>query len=356
MRQIAKSDLHALYTASTATAALPTDGSAPSPTTSTPTGTGSSAAIAVQEWPAIRFLIGGVGTAGTTINYRIIGWSPGPGLWMPQVLASGVATLGAMVWTVTGLDTAETRLADTISDTVALAGTTIRSPGDNTVADVTLRPGGCTLITVETDLGTAETSASVYWQAVDEDSPSAGLLATDLGLAASIGTATTAKAAVDGNGVTNAHLRRAVVEIAKATSPSASVLYNGGGTANALQVTATSAMPAGAAAISTGANNILEISLFCSDAAQTPTLSVAEYSADTPPTPATLTIPEEYAMGGDQTRTQDRACVGLATGTENYAKHLLRAPVTPGSYVVLSLSAALAAGTAYLRYRLKGAL
>ena len=167
----------ALYTASTATTALPVDGSGPIPVvdTSEPTGTtgtvnGASAAspaIHCNEWSAIRFIFGGTDAADETVNYRVIAWSRGPGLWLPQVVASGTATLGATAMTVTGLDTAATLLADTITETLGLQGSLVRSPVANAVADLTVWPGSAQLLTVETDLGTAA-AASVYWEGLDE--------------------------------------------------------------------------------------------------------------------------------------------------------------------------------------------
>ena len=167
----------ALYTASTATTALPVDGSGPIPVvdTSEPTGTtgtvnGASAAspaIHCNEWSAIRFIFGGTDAADETVNYRVIAWSRGPGLWLPQVVASGTATLGATAMTVTGLDTAATLLADTITETLGLQGSLVRSPVANAVADLTVWAGSAQLLTVETDLGTAA-AASVYWEGLDE--------------------------------------------------------------------------------------------------------------------------------------------------------------------------------------------
>jgi hypothetical protein len=179
MEKVTRAGLQEVYTASTATTALPVDGSSPVPQTARPTGTDGSAAKECREWPTMRFVFGGTDAADETVNYRIIGWTKGDDVWHPQVLASGVFTLGAMAMTVVSLDTAATLLADTITDTIGLAGTIVRSPGLNTVADIVVRTSAADLITVETDLGTAA-SASVYSQAVSDIGSAADSLLRDL--------------------------------------------------------------------------------------------------------------------------------------------------------------------------------
>ena len=147
-----------------------------------------------------------------------------------------------------------------------------------------------------------------------------------------------------------------VTALGKSVTASTSVLYDGGDTGNALRDTiATSTEPASAAVISAGTNNILEIFLTNTTTAETVTLNVGEYSAATP-TIATLIRNIPVAMGSDQARTVDRACVGLTTGTEHYCKSPVRIAITPGSYIQLSIQEALAAGTCYCRYQLKGAM
>ncbi len=143
--------------------------------------------------------------------------------------------------------------------------------------------------------------------------------------------------------------------LAKAITAATSVLYDGGGTSNALRDTiGTSALPSGAAVISVGTNSILEVFLTDATAAETITLNVAEYSAASP-TIATLIRNVPVSMGADQARTVDRACVGLTTGTEHYCKTPVRVSVTPGSYIELSVQENIT-GSAYCRYMLKGAL
>lgn len=145
-------------------------------------------------------------------------------------------------------------------------------------------------------------------------------------------------------------------DLAKATADAASTLYDGGDTANALRDTiATSALPAGAAVIDCDGVNAIDISLFGATATEAATLIVAEYSAATP-TIATLTrqTPIPYPTA-DQDRTVDRACVGLATGVEIYAKSPVRVAVRPGSYVQLSIVQNLT-GPHYARYQLHGSV
>lgn len=143
--------------------------------------------------------------------------------------------------------------------------------------------------------------------------------------------------------------------LSKATTARTSVLYNGGGTANALQEpTTTSAIPTNSAVIAVGTNNVLELCLFDATAAETVTVSLAEYSAASP-TIATLIRQVSVPTGSDLARTVDRACVGLTTGTEIYAKAPVRITVTPGSYVVLSVLENIT-GAAYVRYQLLGSV
>lgn len=142
-------------------------------------------------------------------------------------------------------------------------------------------------------------------------------------------------------------------DIANLTADVASTLYNGGGTANAMQDTiATSALPTGAAVIDCDGSNALDIEMFNATATEAFTLMVSEYSAATP-TIATLIrqTPVSFAAA-DQDRTVDRACVSLTTGTEIYAKSPVRVAVTPGAYVQLSIVENIT-GANYARYQLR---
>jgi hypothetical protein len=142
--------------------------------------------------------------------------------------------------------------------------------------------------------------------------------------------------------------------VAGPNAEATSVLYDGGNTANALRVNkTTSAVPAGAATITVGTNNVLDLMLTNATAAETVILSVAEYSAATP-TLATLIRQREITMPADQGRTVDRACVGLVTGVEHYAKDISVA-ITPGSYVNICAKSN-STGPLYLRYALRKSL
>ena len=178
MPTLNRTNIHVLYTASTATTAFATDGTAPLPLTTRPTGSigtvnGASAAspaIACEQAPAIRFTFAGVGNANTLFDYRIISWKHGSGVYLPKVVASGTATLGAMVMTAAGLDAVTAKLVDTLTDTIGLSEVSVSSPANNTLATLTVWPGGADCLTVETDLpaGSPATSASVFWEVLDE--------------------------------------------------------------------------------------------------------------------------------------------------------------------------------------------
>lgn len=145
------------------------------------------------------------------------------------------------------------------------------------------------------------------------------------------------------------------LQVAGGTTSRISVLYNGGGTANALGVNKTTSTPvSGAATIDVGSNNFLEVFVVNTTAAETITLSIAEYSAATP-SKATLIREISVPLGSDLARTVDSACVALVTGTEMYAKTPVRIKVTPGSYVNLCVIENIT-GPAYARYQLGGSV
>ena len=165
-----RTGIHTLFAASTYTTAL----AVPAVTASLPTGANGtssipSPAIDMDHFPAVRFSFGGTATDNHTVNYQIIGWTLGGGVYVPKVLALGVVTLSATTMAVAGLDTAATLLADTITDTLGLSGVLIRNPGTSRMADITVWPANCQYVTVETDRGTA-TAASCYYEMLDEAS------------------------------------------------------------------------------------------------------------------------------------------------------------------------------------------
>ena len=163
-------DIRLLVNASTDTAAL----SDPNPTNTEPTA--GSGIAAVDHYPCARFWFGGVGDANDVINYQVILWTRAHGAgtaYTPTVVAKGAVTLGTDVYTATGLGTATKKFADTITDTVATAGTYIKSPADNTRAYLEVPTLNAHYIQVQTDRSTGDpTSADVFMQ-LGEPSPTA---------------------------------------------------------------------------------------------------------------------------------------------------------------------------------------
>jgi len=142
-------------------------------------------------------------------------------------------------------------------------------------------------------------------------------------------------------------------DIANLTADVTSTLYDGGGTANALQDTiATSTLPTGAAVIDCDGSNAIDIEMFNATAAEAFTLMVSEYSASTPTIATLIRQTPVPFTAADQDRTVDRACVSLTTGTEIYAKPPVRVAVTPGAYVQLSIVENIT-GANYARYQLR---
>lgn len=172
---INRTGMHTLFAASVYGTAL----AVPAVRASLPAGVNGTAAIPsppidCAASPAVRLSFGGTGSEDDTINFQAIGWTLGDGVWVPKVLAKGVLTLSATTMAVAGLDTAATLLVDTITDTIGLDGVIVRSPGGNRMADITIWPGNCQSITVETDLATGATAASCYFEMLDEASASTG--------------------------------------------------------------------------------------------------------------------------------------------------------------------------------------
>ena len=135
-----------------------------------------------------------------------------------------------------------------------------------------------------------------------------------------------------------------------------SVVYDGGGTVNALQTKTTSAtlVASGANVLSMGGSTVLEVWLANSTVSQSGTLLVGEFSGD-PPTVANEIRKREVAISAtDQTATTDRAIWGLRTGTEYAAKNPMRIPVKAGSLVMLAVSAT-DGGTWYARVTARSA-
>ncbi len=136
-----------------------------------------------------------------------------------------------------------------------------------------------------------------------------------------------------------------------------SVLYDGGGTANALQLEADSAavVGGGAAVIDTDGANVLDIQLVHAASTESATLLVTEYSAATPTVATQIRQTEVRISTSDLAAEVDLLMVELSTNT-GYAKAPIQVAVTPGSYVMISLAAESAAGAKYARYELMGGL
>ncbi len=134
-----------------------------------------------------------------------------------------------------------------------------------------------------------------------------------------------------------------------------SVLYDGGGTANALQLEADSAavVAGGAAVIDTDGSNAIDIQLVHAASDESSTLLVTEYSAGTPTVATQIRQTEVTISATDLLAEVDLQMVGLTTAT-GYARDPIQVAVTAGSYVMISLAAESAAGAKYARYELLG--
>ncbi len=144
---------------SVATAAL-TD---PTPTNTKPT----TRATEVSNYSAVRLMFGGTTNANEFINYQVIGWKwleSGHGsedeadAWMPEVLANGVATLGTDVYAATNIGAGTELIADTITDTIFMPGTSIYSPADDTRAVIEIPTRGAMVLTIDVDRGDNDTT------------------------------------------------------------------------------------------------------------------------------------------------------------------------------------------------------
>jgi len=118
-----------------------------------------------------------------------------------------------------------------------------------------------------------------------------------------------------------------------------SLLYDGGGTSNALQTLTTSATLVAAAldlVRISGPIAALRIDLLASAAAKGCVLTVTEFRDESPAVNEVLSVREVAIPATDHTMTVDRASWGLTTGTEIYAKPAVVVPVTPGRHVTIS--------------------
>ncbi len=159
----------------------------------------------VSNFPAVRLIFGGSAN-NQTINYQVILWSKADASaategWIPFVIASGVATLGAKTYAVAGLGTTTNVIADTITNTIYTLGAECYSPADDTIAILSVPTRNATFIEVQTDLGTAA-ACDVFAQLGEGGGTSA-----EEDLSAVLGTATDAAIYGDNNGSINARLR-----------------------------------------------------------------------------------------------------------------------------------------------------
>ena len=149
-----------------------TDGSAdnsaladPTPTNTRPTvatgETGTDGVAYCGGCEVVRLMFGGSDADGETINYQVIGWQqvmgPDGEAWMPELLAGGVATLGADVYAATDMGAGTEYIADTITDTVDRKGNVLYSPANDTRAVIDIPLRGSQYVQVEVDRGTAAT-------------------------------------------------------------------------------------------------------------------------------------------------------------------------------------------------------
>ena len=134
----------------------------------------------------------------------------------------------------------------------------------------------------------------------------------------------------------------------------ASVLYNGGGTSNALQSavswTAYAALLTKPQVISTGRFNRIDVWLMNTTASQSCTLVTMECGA-TPAAATVKRVTETSVATTDQAFSTDQNAWGLTAGTDIAAKAVQRITITPGMKLVMFVSASLG-GAWYARYQL----
>ncbi len=139
----------------------------------------------------------------------------------------------------------------------------------------------------------------------------------------------------------------------KITQDIASTLYDGGGTANALEVDVDTdtIIASGAAVIDAGGANAIDVWLSNPTATQNATFYIAEFSASTPTATTCIRVTEVTVPDADRTLVIDRANWGLTAATDHYVKLPVRVAITPGSYLMMGMAAS-EGGTWYARYTL----
>ena len=134
-----------------------------------------------------------------------------------------------------------------------------------------------------------------------------------------------------------------------------SVLYDGGGASNILQVEADTAavVAGGAAVIDIGNRNVLDIQLVNDTAVQSCKLWITEFSAAAVSV-INQTRQQEITVGiTDHGGNPDLQMVGEATAV-GYAKAPIPVDVTPNHYAVISMESDLAGGQWWARYGIRG--
>lgn len=114
--------------------------------------------LAPDGFEAVRFLFGGTAAANLTVNYQVILWyqnanPAGTTTYVPVLVASGVATLGAKAYGAGGAGVGATGnlLADTITNTLSVPGVVVVSPANDTMAMLIVDLGNAAWVQVETD-------------------------------------------------------------------------------------------------------------------------------------------------------------------------------------------------------------
>jgi hypothetical protein len=137
-----------------------------------------------------------------------------------------------------------------------------------------------------------------------------------------------------------------------------SVLYEGGGTSNALLTKTTlndlvaAIAASGTAVIEIGEHNLIDVFLQNPTQSQSATLVWCEFSTEVPTALTCIRVVEVSIPTTDLTFTVDRSMVELDAATAHYAKSPVRIVATPGKYGMLCVSASLG-GSWYGRYILQ---
>ncbi|MAH51463.1 hypothetical protein CMI37_36950 [Candidatus Pacearchaeota archaeon] len=134
-----------------------------------------------------------------------------------------------------------------------------------------------------------------------------------------------------------------------------SVLYDGGGTSNALQVAAdldaVIALGTQPTSIATGNHTGIELFLSAADDDKTPVVVCINHTASTITLSTIVHIQEDSVSMADMAFKVDRSVWELTAGTDHEPKRLVYFPCAPNSYVSVVLQSA-DTSTWYARYRL----